>query len=248
MKQGNNVVAESTLVASRVDQEIDAIRTALRSKGLHLRIGRDFEFFADAIRETPGRSRLHSQFDPDGDMHGASDAFWIAGFSEDGDLLHSQALQLQELGGRSIADHIAEYLDQQEPAKPPVFQKSIRAKAGPHAKRIRGNVVYHGEMWIAEALRDRATASLVNRLGMYMAVREWNPDCIFGLMSWALACNGFGSRIGYMHTEALALTWDRRDQKSQYQVWSVYMERDDIEFLLDLPAVEFASVLSRSFK
>ncbi len=240
-------MTSDVLAKTNVKDEIASIRHALRLRGISLKIGRDFHFFADRIAEAPGRKNLHSQFDPSGDMHGASDAFWVAGFSEDGDLLHTQALQLQCLRGRTIADHVSDYLHVHMPTSPPVIQGTVRARAGPKTKRISGDVVYHGEMWLAPHLRDKSTASLLNRLGMYLAVREWDPDCIFGLMSWALACDGFNTRIGYMHTETMTLTWDRSDNKSQYQVWAVYMERDDIDALLELPAVEFSSVLSRSF-
>lgn len=226
--------------------EIEAIRRALRSRGIFVRIGRNFSELVAHIEQTPERHPLHEQFDPDGDMDGAIDAFWICGFDEDGDLVHTQAAHLLDLRGSSVSKHISSRLGNYCPKTPPVIRSSIRANPGPRTKSMSGMVVYHGEMWLKESLRDRATPSLLIRLGLLLILREWNPDAVFGLMNWALACNGFNMRVGYMHCEPMALVWEKQSGGA-HQVWIVYLEQQDLSFLLELPAEEFASVLEHGF-
>ena len=236
------------VAVTHLDREIQSIRKALIRKGVYLRMGRDFDVFAERIRTQPARHKMLSQFDPKGDMDGAKDAFWICGFDADGELIHTQALQLHDMQRKNVARHIAETIPNYLPPRPGLEPGSIRATPGPKASKLTGDVVYHGEMWLIPELRDRGTASLVNRLGMYLAMQKWDPDSVFGLMSWGLACYGFGIRIGYLHCEPMALTWDVAGEKSQHQVWTVFMERDDLRFLLELPAVEFDRFLIKLFR
>ncbi len=229
----------------RVGAEIEEIRKALIGRGIHLKIGRKFDTFEAHIQAEPDRAPVHEQFDHHGDMDGAVDAFWVCGFDADGNLAHTQAAHLLNLGERSIADHLSAHLDNYFPKNPKVVRTSIRANPGPNGSRISGKVVYHGEMWLQKQFRDRSTVALTNRLGILLAVREWDPNAIFGLMNWVKACQGFNMRIGYIHSEPMALTWDLEDSGAEHQVWLVYLERDDIQFLMDLPAVEFASMLQK---
>mmetsp|Transcript_22284 Transcript_22284/g.35493 ORF Transcript_22284/g.35493 Transcript_22284/m.35493 type:complete len:226 (+) Transcript_22284:566-1243(+) len=223
------------------------IRQHLLSQGVFLRLGKNLDHFAEHIERAPERYDLHDQFDPRGDLDGATSAFWVCGFDGDGNLVHTQAAKLLELGKRSIADHVAAHLWNYNPKAQPLIKSSIKTMAGPKISNIRGRVVYHGEMWLQKRLRDRGTPAIVNRLGMLLAVREWDPDAIFGPMSWTLACEGFNMRIGYHHSEPMTVTWQKKTGNAQHQLWAVFMERDDIEFLLNLPAVEFSSALRSKF-
>lgn len=233
-------------IAEDFEERIDAEKRKLASQGVFLRFGRDFQTFADHIGREPKRANIHEQFDPNGDMDGAADAFWICGFSEDGDLLHTQAAHLLELGERSIADHIYATLPNYYPKKPDVIRSSIEARPGPNLSRLKGRVVYHGEMWVSDDLRDLETPATLIRLGMLTTLHQWDPDAMFGLMAWQLACRGFNMRIGYHHSEPMTLSWQRVDEDSRHQVWAVYMERDDLKFMLELPVLEMVKKMRRS--
>ena len=226
---------------------INDLRKEMIGRGLHLRIGRDFNVLLQHIEVTKNRAALHEQFDPNGDMDGAVDAFWLCGFDADGELIHTQAAHLLNLKSRSISDHISSTLPRYAPKSPALRQATIKAHPGPKARKVKGKVAYHGEMWLDPKYRDRATVSLANRLGLMLIMREWNPDGIFGLMNWKLAADGFNMRIGYTHSEPMTLTWDRADLAAEHQLWLVYLEREDAEFLFELPAVEYASALERNF-
>lgn len=230
-----------------INEAITELTRELRRRGMFMRIGKNFETFLAAIDRTPNRSSVHEQFDPSGNMDGACDAFWICGYDDDGELLHTQAAQLLDLRDSSISTHIQQHTHNYFPKKPPVINSTIKATKGPKGSKINGMVSYHGEMWLREDHRDQATAAIAIRLGLMLMLREWNPDAVFGLMSWSLACQGFNMRIGYHHSEPLALSWDRMDKAAQHQLWLVYLEREDMHFLMQLPILEFSTALSAQF-
>lgn len=230
-----------------VRQEIELIKRELITRGIHLRVGRDFDVFCQHIQRSSQRATVHSQFDPKGNMDGAKDAFWICGFDADGELVQTQAAHLLDLRKSTISNHIKLHVANYFPKVPDLIHSSIKAKLGPKASKIQGMIAYHGEMWLAPGYRDKGTAALVTRLGILLVVQEWNPDAMFGLMNWSLACSGFNMRIGYLHSEPMTLGWERRSNGAEHQVWLVYLEREDISFLRDLPIVEFASLLESDF-
>lgn len=210
-------------------------------------MGRDFQTFLEHIDRCQDRGNVHEQFDPCGDMDGAIDAFWICGFDEDGNLVHTQAAHLLDLRGSSVAEHIQATIQNYRPKSPPLQFDTIRATPGPRSRELKGMTVYHGEMWMQKNFRDRATASLLTNLGLLAVMREWDPDAVFGLMNWALSSEGFNMRIGYTLSERMTLAWNRSDNGEEHQVWMVFLERRDLEFLLNFPSVEFASALERNF-
>ena len=44
------------------------------------------------------------------------------------------------------------------------------------AERIRGKLVYHGEFWIDQQVRNRKLAEKFSRLGLILSLIKWNPD------------------------------------------------------------------------
>mgnify|MGYP001791669917 CR=1 FL=1 len=233
---------------SDLNSEIENLASLLQQRGVFIRLGKDFTTFAARIQQTPERAPLHEQFAPDLDMDGAQSAFWICGYDEDGDLVHTQAAHLLDLTGKSIAAHIDAHQHNYFPKSPPVIRSTVKPKAGPRSSSIDGMVAYHGEMWLRKDLRDQGTAAILIRLGLLVMVREWDPDAVFGLMNWSLACRGFNMRIGYHHSEPMTVTWDRSDSRKQHQVWLVYLEREDIKFLMQMPIVEFSAALANDFR
>ena len=226
-----------------IDDQIEAIRKEMLSRGIYLKAGRNFRQLAHHVASRDDRSTLHDQFDPESDMDGAVSAFWVCGFDPDGGLLHTQAAHLLDLRHCTVADHIRATIPKYRPKVPDLIHSSAIAHPGPRAKEMSGMIAYHGEMWLAPQLRDRVTASLMNRFGILMCMREWSPDAVFGLMSWSLAVQGFNTRILYTHCEPMTITWDKLGGEDQYQVWLVYLERKDIDFLMTVPPSDIAQVL-----
>lgn len=227
--------------------KIQCINRALARRGIFTKLGRDFRTLKGEVLRQRLRHDLLNQFDPDGVLNKSKKAFWLCGYSTDGELMTTQAAQLLDLRKSSVAAYLEKNKLDYVPAAPPVIAKTVRTVRGPRASCLRGRVVYHGEMWLHPEYRDRGTAHLVVRFGVLCIAYAWSPDAIFGLMNWALASEGFGIRAGYNHYEPLTMSWEREDAPREHQVWAVYAKRDDIQFMVDFNSVEFAERVSNRF-
>lgn len=236
------------LINRSVQTDAEESESALVGMGLVGKWGRDFQEYRARVAKQPKRHAVAPQFVRPCEQNRVTDALWMCWYNQDGGLVHTQAMQLLDLRGSSVAEHIADNLKNYAPAMPEVDLQSARAIKGPQASKLTGKVVYHGEAWLDSSLRGGKAAVLFQRFGFHRATREWDPDAIFGLMSWALACSGFAARIGYAHLEPLAAMWNRETQKSQHQVWTVYTKRDDFQHLSLLPVVDFSDHIARKFQ
>lgn len=227
--------------------KIQSLNRALAKRGIYSKIGRDFRVLKAEISRQNLRHNLLNQFDPDGVLNKSKKSFWLCGYAKDGELVSTQAAQLLDLRRSSVAAYLAKNKMDYVPAAPPVIPKTVRTVHGPRASCLRGRVVYHGEMWLHPKFRDRGTAHLVVRFGVLCLAYAWNPDAVFGLMNWALASEGFGVRAGYNHHEPLTMSWERKDARKEHQVWAVYADREDLQFMIDFDSVGFAERISNGF-
>lgn len=240
--------SENTSDRGSLTAEIQEIASELARHGLWLRTGENFNRFSEEIMLQPKRHAVAPQFDPKVSPHAAKDAMWVCGFDSDGYLAHTQAMMRVQLGSKSLADYIKSNGREYVPATPSVHLPSYRCYAGPKARRLKGRSVYHGETWLRSDFRGQHIAPLCMRLGMYMCWQKWDPDFCFGLMSWSLACQGFATRLGFANVEPLAVVWDRADvERAQHQVWTVYIEREDLLFLRRLDPIQFSRSIAAQF-
>jgi hypothetical protein len=174
------------------------------------------------------------------DLH-AGNALWIVGRDEDGTIMHTQALRLFDLGHRSLSDYLRWNFCAFRPSTVLIDEERSRYRPGPGAHRISGAVVYHGDVWLGgQPGRYRATglSSILGRVAFTMAMRTWNPDHIFGFMANSVAQKGFPERQGYMHSEPHAINYAMADGSEALEGFMVYMAREDVRFILDLPLTE----------
>lgn len=232
--------------ALQVEGEISSIVSAFADQGVRLEVGHDFRQLSELVSNAE-RLPLLRQFDPDGDLNESVQSFWICGYDAAG-LVFTSALQLLDLRDSSVAEYIASHRLKLIPSRPSVDPETALTFRGPKAGKLSGWVVYHGEVWLREDFRGEGNAHLVVRIGALSATLIWDPDAIFGLMNWALACDGFNNRIGYTYTEMMASVFKKVADGSPHQIWTVFADRDDLKFMLNLPAVGFARSLGNKFR
>jgi hypothetical protein len=75
------------------------------------------------------------------------------------------------------------------------------------AERIRGKLVYHGELWLDRSLKSRKIMDSFPRLGLILAYMKWNPDAVWALVSQQMAGHGHMGRIGFPVLERGFLRW-----------------------------------------
>lgn len=213
--------------------------------GVTLTIGSDFTEYRDILAEGRPDHITGAPFDPDVHALDKSNALWIAGRSVDGRLVHTQALRVLDLNGASLGTYLRHNFRDFPPSGLDLDFARSRYKAGPGAKRIMGNVVYHGEVWMGgepNEFRGSGLSSVLGRYAFLAAIRQWSPDYMIGFMPKPVANKGFVSRQGYMHVEPYALRWCIKGKFDPLEGMMVYMSLEDMKFVLDMPQSEIEAL------
>ena len=79
--------------------------------------------------------------------------------------------------------------------------------AGSIAEKLRGGLVYHGELWVDGQVKSQNAVDLFTRLGSYLALLKWNPDAIWALTCHRLASRGYMGRFNFSVVERGFLRW-----------------------------------------
>ncbi|MEQ3710032.1 MAG: hypothetical protein ABNH38_03005 [Tateyamaria sp.] len=216
-------------------------RDILVAQGIKLTIGSDFEEYAELVAEERSAQKLGAPFDPKIHKLGKSNAFWMIGRSEDGELIHTQAAKRVQLSGRPLSSYLLRNFRSFPPPLKGVDLKHSRFRATPGTHRIAGTVAYHGEFWVAPErgkYRGVGLAPVLGRSGMLEMMRQWDPDWIYGFILNIVAFKGFAARIGYLHLEPSALKWVVEGRDGPIDTFLAYNSREDLEYLLDIPLKE----------
>ena len=65
-----------------------------------------------------------------------------------------------------------------------------------------------------------------------MALLEWSPDFVFGLVHPLAACKGLAAREGYMHLAPGGILWQQTEDNDIFEEWLVWMSREDIQHVM----------------
>ena len=101
------------------------------------------------------------------------------------------------------------------------------------AERIRGKLVYHGEFWIDQQVRNRKMAEKFSRLGLVLSLIKWNPDAVWSLSSNRMATHGHLNRMGYNYIEKGFLRWQWASDGIDLIEWLNIAERHAIEQMVN---------------
>ena len=213
-------------------------RNVLRSHGVEVTIGSDFEEYSQIISKERKVQNLGAPFNYE--LHDLSkkNAFWLTGRNKEGELIHTQAAKKVPLGGKTLANHLLGRFREFPPPIPGVNLERSRFRATPGSHRIVGNVVYHGEVWMAPEkgkYRGSGLSTVLARTGLLEVTRRWDPDFMFGFMLRTVAFKGFSERMGYMHNEPNALKWQIAGRDVPIEAFLTWLSQEDARFLLDIP-------------
>ena len=213
-------------------------RDILRSHGIEVTIGSNFKNYAEVIRSERKVQNLGAPFDHEQHELPEKESFWLIGRNKHGDLIHSQAAKKVHLGGKSLAGHLLNHFSDFPPPLPGVDFDHSRFRATPGAHQIRGNVVYHGEVWMAPeegTYRGTGLSTVLARTGLLEIMRRWDPDYIYGFMLRQVAFKGFSERMGYFHNEPGALHWQIAGREDPLEAFLTWLSEEDAKYLLDIP-------------
>ncbi|MEP5729087.1 MAG: hypothetical protein ABJL67_06905 [Sulfitobacter sp.] len=213
-------------------------RNILRSHGIEVTIGSNFEEYSEIIKSERKVQNLGAPFDWEKYALNPRDAFWLIGRNADGVLIHTQAAKKVPLQGKTLAGHLLTKFRDFPPPIPGVDFERSRFRATPGSHRIEGDVVYHGEVWMAPdegAYRGTGLSTVLARTGLLELMRRWSPDYIYGFMLRQVAFKGFSERMGYFHNEPGALKWHVAGREEPLEAFLTWLSEDDAKFLLDIP-------------
>lgn len=216
-------------------------RDVLQNHGLEVRIGSDFDEYRDIIAEHRPMQILGSPFNPKNHTLEDQNAFWLTGWTSDGQLVHTQAAKQVMLEGKPLANYLLRNFRLFPPPMPDVDLSRSRFRATPGSHRIEGSVVYHGEVWMAPergVYRGVGLSTVLARTGLLEIIRRWDPDWVYGLMLRQVAFKGFAERMGYMHNEPGALLWYRDGRDEATEAFLTYLSREDAIYMLDMPVAD----------
>lgn len=214
----------------------------LHASGIEIKIGSDFDEYAGIVEKGRPIQGLGAPFDPKlHDLH-KDNAFWLTAHDEDGTLIHTQAAKLLSMEGKNLSNYMLTRFVEFPPALPDIDFVRSRYRATPGSHAIKGDVVYHGDIWInaeaGKAYRGVGLSSVFARYGLMMCMEQWNPDYIFGFMARTVAFKGFAERMGYMHNEPGSLRWYREGNDQAMEGFLSYLSNEDVRFLFDMPLYE----------
>lgn len=184
---------------------VSSLVNSIARVGMRVEVGSDFSEYGRlrAGQVSEGRLAPYPMFDSAVSYVDDTNGFWIAGYSKDNELVHTQAVRLFELSSTTLAKHLSTHREKYiTPNSSP--DPARTSYEGPCAiETITGRVCYHGDFWVrGQGLGGARSQGLTNHLSqllMEVAYQTWRFDFIFALLPKALAQKGVSVRYGYAH-------------------------------------------------
>lgn len=210
---------------------------ALNEAQMTITVGDDFADYAAIVTAERTGYPLGIPFNPTLQDLGRGKGFWVIGRNPQGELVHTQAMRLIDLGQQNLADFLRQNFHGFPPSGLPIDYEKSAYNAGPGARRIHGRVTYHGEVWIRDdpAYRGRGLIDLVARFAFLSAAMHWSPDYVFGFIARGTMRRGLAEREGYMHSDPFALSWHIEGRNQPMVANMVWMALDDIRYVVNVP-------------
>ncbi|NIA68667.1 hypothetical protein HBA54_08690 [Pelagibius litoralis] len=232
-------------------QFIGAINEIAERNAIRIEVSSDFDAFRNLRRKQTERPPLSPIFDPAVSDLGSKNAFWIKGSNSKGEVIHTQSVRLNDLTGCSLAEHLHQRRAAYAPPGITVDIDQSSFGSAPASQIITGDVCYHGELWLKggnNGLRGGGLTSTLPRLALALALLEWSPDYIFGLVHPLAACKGLAAREGYMHLAPGGILWQQQDSTEVFEEWLVWMSREDIQHVMRFSPLSLYEKLEKKGK
>jgi hypothetical protein len=157
-------------------------------------------------------------------------AFWLGARNKQGEVVSLQAYRLDHVD-TSLAEWAVGwmaglYLKRHELMVPAYLQPPSSSRAG----KVRGPLVYHGEIWLSPTLKNRSYFDTMPFLGMLLAHLKWYPTAVWGLVNDQMARHGHVIRMHYTHLEPSFLRWQHSPEGIPNNEWLVLADRDSLNF------------------
>ncbi len=234
-----------------VRSNIRAIRELLGDLGIKIQTGNDLGDFAKIIAKQPLRHDLSPAFDPRYSCAPHRSAYWMAGYTKDGELACTQAVKLIDLGDKNLEQYLRRRMWDLHPYGYDPDVTETHCFLSDESRNISGLITYHGELWLKggpDGVRGGSIAVLTTRLILLESLLRWSPDFLIGLQSPMTACRGLSVRESYMRLEQRSLVWYKDGSDELLEGWLVWMTAEEADFNLRIPAELFYRMFERGEK
>lgn len=219
---------QSHVTTLDISKYIYAIDEQGRKSGLYITMGDDFEEYVGITSRLPGKPQTSPNFHPDCSDLRPEKAFWIIGRDWEGTVAHSQAMRLDDLSNKNLAEHL-------ESLRACFADPNVKAGPGswcschaPTASNITGLVAYRGDMWLREDFRGRGLMAFIGHIAFALAWAKWSPDFIYALVADWYIEKRVADRCGYVHREPHGSVLRLPEQGIDDDDWLVWLTRDDL--------------------
>jgi hypothetical protein len=219
-----------TLTSICIDDPLAAVRVAsglsnsLFGFGYSVSISSDLEELETTKLQAREKS-LTPLFAPTVSGLSKDRAFWMKLTSENGRTFGMQAFRYDYVDS-NLSDWGPTYLMglymRTKELLVPTFETT---PANSIAERIRGKLIYHGELWIDAHARNRKLLDTFSRLGIILSILKWNPDAVWALTAEKMALHGNPTRMGYSTVEGGFLRWDWAPNDNPLKEWLLVADR-----------------------
>ena len=220
---------------------VSSTASVLEKHGIGITLGSDFDEYRSQLLAARSDHAVGAPFDPKLHDLNETNAIWMIGRNRQGEIMHTQAIRLLDLGRGTLGDYFLKQFRDFPPPGLPIDMQRSQYRMGPGANRMKGQVAYHGEFWIGGTpgeYRGSGLSTVLCRLGFWEAFQRWELDHMVGFMAQTVAFKGWVERAGWMHTDPSALRWFLKGQDNPIEGFLAYLHREDFHFLLNVPETQ----------
>lgn len=206
----------------------------LQDAGMRVEVGDDFSLYRVYRDTCKGRGEMSPLFDTSKSFIDETNGFWICGFNDANELIHTQVVRLLDLNGMTLGKHLDvhrhKYIVPDTTPDP-----DMTFFRGPEALNVvTGTVGYCGDFWLPPhglgGPRSQGATGLLARLLFEVLNQAWQPDFVFAFVPKQLAAKGAHIRYGYSHCEPGK--WVGPDQQITDEEYLIWMDANDIKNVL----------------
>ncbi len=92
-----------TLESKIIGRALLGINAEVAAFGVSLEFHTDFDLFREVVSEIPDKGSITALFDPRQSNINSNNGFWIKGVDQYGEIVHVQAMRVDDLGNQTIA-------------------------------------------------------------------------------------------------------------------------------------------------
>jgi GNAT superfamily N-acetyltransferase len=200
-----------------------AANREMRSRGVSLRLKRDLGELIDFNKRNRDHwYRLAPLFDPAFNEIPRDDAYWIAGYDEDGDIVAVHAARFFDWAetdlGREFASLRLWYNEPERWRMP----GEICSVTSPAADAVTGRCAYLGSMWFRPDFRGRGLSRLLPRINRTIALAHWGIDFNFSFIESFVVTTGLIEQYGFSrYTPGVAFRNGPKGDMDMHVMWTL---------------------------